>query len=199
MNKVIVLYSSPVNKDISISTYLTKKFVEQYKLHNKNDEIIEFDLNDLDLNQQYQNSNNMSDFFKNELNDKYINLLKEANKLIIGAPMINFNIPVTLKNFIDHIAIANKTFSYKYSKKGDAIGLLNNLDVQIIATQGAPLDWYPFASHYKFLEGFWNFVGANVKESIIIHSVKIAENIEKTKEEFYEENKALIELKAKEL
>ena len=141
----------------------------------------------------------MSDFFKNQLNDKYINLLKEANKLIIGAPMINFNIPVTLKNFIDHIAIANKTFSYKYSKKGDAIGLLNNLDVQIIATQGAPLDWYPFASHYKFLEGFWNFVGANVKESIIIHSVKIAENIKKTKEEFYEENKALIELKAKEL
>lgn len=113
--------------------------------------------------------------------------------------MINFNIPVTLKNFIDHIAIANKTFSYKYSKKGDAIGLLNNLDVQIIATQGAPLDWYPFASHYKFLEGFWNFVGANVKESIIIHSVKIVENIKKTKEEFYEENKALIELKAKEL
>jgi len=140
MNKVIVLYSSPVNKDISISTYLTKKFVEQYKLNNKDDEIIEFDLNDLDLNQQYQNSNNMSDFFKNQLNDKYINLLKEANKLIIGAPMINFNIPVTLKNFIDHIAIANKTFSYKYSKKGDAIGLLNNLDVQIIATQGAPLD-----------------------------------------------------------
>ena len=131
--------------------------------------------------------------------DIFLNLLKEANKLIIGAPMINFNIPVTLKNFIDHIAIANKTFSYKYSKKGDAIGLLNNLDVQIIATQGAPLDWYPFASHYKFLEGFWNFVGANVKESIIIHSVKIAENIKKTKEEFYEENKALIELKAKEL
>ena len=61
------------------------------------------------------------------------------------------------------------------------------------------MDWYPFASHYKFLEGFWNFVGANVKESIIIHSVKIAENIKKTKEEFYEENKALIELKAKEL
>jgi len=52
MNKVIVLYSSPVNKDISISTYLTKKFVEQYKLNNKDDEIIEFDLNDLDLNQQ---------------------------------------------------------------------------------------------------------------------------------------------------
>ena len=89
MNKVIVLYSSPVNKDISISTYLTKKFVEQYKLHNKDDEIVEFDLNDLDLNQQYQNSNNMSEFFKNQLNDKYINLLKEANKLIIGAPMIN--------------------------------------------------------------------------------------------------------------
>ncbi len=53
MNKVIVLYSSPVNKDISISTYLTKKFVEQYKISNKDDEIIEFDLNDLDLNQQY--------------------------------------------------------------------------------------------------------------------------------------------------
>ena len=199
MNKVIVLYSSPVKEDTSISTYLTKKFVEEYKLNNKQDEIIEIDLNNIDLNEQYQNSNNMVNFFNNELNDKYINLLKEANKLIISAPMINFNIPVTLKNFIDHIAIANKTFSYKYSKKGDAIGLLNNLDVQIIATQGAPLDWYPFSSHYKFLEGFWNFVGSTVKESIIVHSVKISENIKKTKEEFYEEYKSLIQQKAKEL
>ena len=189
MNKVIVLYSSPVNKDISISTYLTKKFVEQYKLNNKDDEIIEFDLNDLDLNQQYQNSNNMSDFFKNQLNDKYINLLKEANKLIIGAPMINFNIPATLKNFIDHIAIANKTFSYKYSKKGDAKGLLDNLKVQIITTQGAPEDWYLFSSHATYLNGLWKFLGANVMKTIKICGLKTQEFSSKTHEEIFELNK----------
>ena len=117
-------------------------------------------------------SNNFNDFFKSNTIDKNIDLLKNVNKLIITAPMYNFNIPVTLKNYIDHIAVANKTFSYKYSKKGDAIGFLTNLKVQILAVQGAPSTWYNWANLVNYLEGVWKFLGANINPSILLAGTK---------------------------
>ena len=32
MNKIIVLYASPIPQEKSISTYLAKKFIDEYKL-----------------------------------------------------------------------------------------------------------------------------------------------------------------------
>ncbi|PZW01468.1 FMN-dependent NADH-azoreductase [Metamycoplasma auris] len=117
MAKVLVLYSSPLNNMKSISTLAAKKFIEEYKNINQNDEIIEFDLNNLEMAQSGMNSNNFGNFFNEDLSNKYIELLKEVNKVVISSPMINFNVPTVLKTFIDRIAVANKTFSYKYSKK----------------------------------------------------------------------------------
>lgn len=56
--------------------------------------------------------------------------------------MTNFAPAPVLRNFIDHIMVADHTFSYKYSKKGEAIGLVTNLKTQIITVQGAPYGWY---------------------------------------------------------
>lgn len=58
------------------------------------------------------------------------------------SPMTNFAPAPVLRNFIDHIMVADHTFSYKYSKKGEAIGLVTNLKTQIITVQGAPYGWY---------------------------------------------------------
>ncbi|ENY68735.1 Acyl carrier protein phosphodiesterase [Metamycoplasma auris 15026] len=173
MAKVLVLYSSPLNNMKSISTLSAKKFIEEYKKINPNDEIIEFDLNNLEMAQCGMNSNNFGNFFNEDLSNKYIELLKEVNKVVISSPMINFNVPTVLKTFIDRIAVANKTFSYKYSKKGASIGLLSNLKVQIIATQGAPYGWYLWANHISYLEGIWNFLGAEVAKSIRIDGTKV--------------------------
>ncbi|MGX9394992.1 FMN-dependent NADH-azoreductase [Mycoplasma sp. 1781] len=173
MANVLVLYSSPISKEKSVSSAITKSFVEEYKKINKNDEIVELDLNELEMATHPMNSNNFSDFFNDELSGRYIDILKKTNKLIISAPMINFNVPAVLKNFIDRICVANKTFSYKYAKKGSSIGLLSNLKVQIIASQGAPCDWYPWASHISYLEGIWNFLGAEVSETLLIDATKV--------------------------
>lgn len=189
MNKIIVLYASPIPQEKSISTYLAKKFIDEYKQHNKDDKFIEINLNTLDIAKETLTSLNFDAFFANPKNDEYIEILKQANKLVIAAPTINFNIPATLKNFIDHIAIANKTFSYKYSKKGDAKGLLDNLKVQIITTQGAPEDWYLFSSHATYLNGLWKFLGANVMKTIKICGLKTQEFSSKTHEEIFELNK----------
>ncbi|MDD1378145.1 FMN-dependent NADH-azoreductase [Metamycoplasma hyosynoviae] len=185
MAKLLCLISSPIREELSISTYATNQFLDIYKKNHPQDEVILLDLNKEKELQNPMQASNMATYLQEEKNDEYINLLKSVDKLVIAAPMINFNVPVILKNFLDRICIANKTFSYKYSKKGDAIGLLDNLKVQIIATQGAPIDWYQWSSHFKYLEGLWNFLGAKVLPSIVIAGVKIAENIKKTKEEIY--------------
>jgi len=43
-----------------------------------------------------------------ELVDK----LKRADVVVIGSPMYNFTVPSTLKAWIDHVAIAGRTFRY---------------------------------------------------------------------------------------
>ena len=198
-NKVLVLLSSPLPKDKSISTYLTIKFVHDYLKQHPNDEINYLDLNEIESASTILKALNFSAFFENNfISDKYINLLKNSNKLIIAAPMINFNVPTTLKSFIDYICIANKTFSYKYSAKGESKGLLDNLDVQIIATQGAPKDWYLFSSHKDYLEGLWKFLGSNVKPTIHVTSLKTKEFSQKSREEIYELYKSEIKKRAKE-
>ncbi|MBN4089673.1 FMN-dependent NADH-azoreductase [Mycoplasma enhydrae] len=192
MSKILVLYSSPIQPKNSISTLLTKKFVELYKTNHQNEEIIELDLNDLEMATTCQTSKNMPETYSEELSNKYINLLKEADKLIISCPMINFNVPAVLKNFLDRIAVANKTFSYKYSTKGGSVGLLDNLVIKIIATQGAPDGWYQWASHTSFLKGIWNFFGAKVSPTILISGTKIKPYIDMTAAEIVEENIGLL-------
>ncbi|WP_330463661.1 FMN-dependent NADH-azoreductase [Metamycoplasma gateae] len=192
MSKILVLYSSPIVEEKSVSTTATKYFLNEYKKNNSNDEIIELDLNDLEMSNNSMNSNNFSVFYNEEFSNKYIELLKDINKVVISAPMINFNVPTVLKSFIDRIAVANKTFSYKYASKGSSIGLLNNLKVQIIATQGAPLGWYQWASHISYLEGVWNFLGATLNETILIDGTKTEPFIKMAAEEVVETKKDII-------
>ncbi|SYV96820.1 FMN-dependent NADH-azoreductase, partial [Mycoplasmopsis edwardii] len=52
--------------------------------------------------------------------------------------MINFTVPTVVKNFFDGIAVPDKTFSYRLSKDGNPVGLLNNLNVIFVTTQGGP-------------------------------------------------------------
>ncbi len=67
------------------------------------------------------------------LSDKLIAELKEADTLVLGAPMYNLMIPSTLKSWIDHITRASETF--QFSEAGP-VGLLNDKKVYIIITQG---------------------------------------------------------------
>ncbi|WP_373440529.1 FMN-dependent NADH-azoreductase [Metamycoplasma equirhinis] len=192
MNKIIALYSSPINEEKSISSNLTNLFVENYLELNSNDELLKINLNDEKIGTEVMTSHSFVDVFGTE-SEKWIDMLKSTNKLIISMPMINFNVPTVLKNFFDHICVANKTFSYKYSNKGDAIGLLSNLKVQIIATQGAPIDWYQWGLFVNYVEGTCKFLGMKVMPSIMVSGVKTKplneKNISEIKEIFAEKIK----------
>lgn len=172
----------------SVSTLVLKTFYNFYKKNNPAHYLKWLNLNNVDIAQETLNDHNFFYFFKNPQNDYYINELKNFNKLVISVPMINFNYPGVLKNFLDHILIAKKTFLYKYDGKGTSEGLVKNLKVQIITTQGAHLGWYLFANHTQNLIGTFKFMGCKLTEPLIIAGTKAHDNIQKTAQEIVDEN-----------
>ena len=90
------------------------------------------------------------------LSDKLIDELKDAETLVIGAPMYNFGVPASLKQWID--AIRRAGVSFKYTEQGP-VGLLNVRRAFIItATGGTAIgSEMDFASRY--LEHICGFLG----------------------------------------
>src|SRR5436853_6730316 len=56
-----------------------------------------------------------------DYSDALIAELREADTIVLGLPMYNFNVPSTLRAYFDHVARVGVTF--KYSDKGP-VGLL---------------------------------------------------------------------------
>ncbi|WFQ90625.1 FMN-dependent NADH-azoreductase [Mycoplasma feriruminatoris] len=183
MSKVLVLKTTVQADEVSNSVALTNRFLEEYKKFNPDDEIIIVDLNKDEVGTSILTSETFSTFYQQEVTKKYINLLKSVDKLVIACPMYNFSTPVTLKSFIDHVSVANETFSYKYSKKGDAIGLITNLKAQILGVQGAPLGWYPWGQHTQYVEGAMRFLGIEFNKTVLLAGVKVAPLLQLTPEQ----------------
>lgn len=87
-------------------------------------------------------------------------LLKEAELVIIAAPLWNLGFPASLKAFLDDAIITNLTF--KYGPVGNIISLCNTKKVILISTSGGP---YMKSHTYKFIKDFsFLFLGTtNVK------------------------------------
>lgn len=173
MSKVLVLNGSVIPSEKSNSHEMARVFLEEYKKVNPKDEIIELNLNKLVVGTNTLTTETFGTYWSEDEGMKYINQLKEVDKVLVIAPMYNFHVSGMLKNYIDHVALANQTFSYKYATKGASIGLLDELKIQILATQGAPKGWYPWGDHVAYLKGTWEFMGATVAEPILLAGVKV--------------------------
>ncbi|UVD81818.1 FMN-dependent NADH-azoreductase [Mycoplasma iguanae] len=182
--KVLVIKSSMTEKTGSFSSLLSDRFMKHYLELHPEAEVTYLDLNEESAGIKSLTTNNFKEFWNPEDADKYINQLKSVDRVVMSTPMTNFHYPATTKNYIDHICVADKTFSYKYSKKGDAIGLLTNLKVQLLTSQGAPLGWYPWGDHTENLRGIWNFLGAQVAKPFILAGTKVAPATELSKEAY---------------
>jgi FMN-dependent NADH-azoreductase len=90
------------------------------------------------------------------LSEQLIDELRDADTLVIGAPMYNFGIPASLKQWID--AICRAGVSFKYTEQGP-VGLLNVRRAFIItATGGTPIgSEMDFTSRY--LDHICRFLG----------------------------------------
>lgn len=97
------------------------------------------------------------------VSDTLVAELKEADVIVIGAPIYNFGVPAALKAWIDMIARARLTF--RYTENGPE-GLLQGKTAYIvIASGGVPVD-SPVDFATPFLRQALRFVGVTDIEVI---------------------------------
>lgn len=97
------------------------------------------------------------------LSDKLISELVSADLLVIAAPMYNFMIPTQLKNWIDLIARAGKTFSY--TEQGPK-GLLSGTRAIIVTTRGGMHKEQASDQQIPYLKNILNFIGISDVEVV---------------------------------
>ncbi|EIE40101.1 azoreductase [Mycoplasmopsis canis UF31] len=188
MKKILFLDGSLNNSEISYTT-ATMNYLET--LFDKNEYSVErVNLNESKFADYSLSAKTSSDFWTNVESDKWINKLKETDLLVISMSMVNYGPTAVVKNFMDGVAVANKTFSYKYSTTQDAVGFLTNLNVLVVASQGANFGTYPWGDHIKWLKGTFKFLGAKSTQSFDILGTKVSEISKQTASEFVESKKS---------
>jgi FMN-dependent NADH-azoreductase len=117
---------------------ISDTFIEEYKKHNKSDEIITLDLYKENIN--FLSLEDLGIVFGPKTEDsrkhpilKYAYQFAEVDKYVVAAPMWNLGTPAILKAYIDYISVTGITF--KYTESG-AIGLLNGKKAMFVAARG---------------------------------------------------------------
>ncbi|WP_370898302.1 FMN-dependent NADH-azoreductase [Chryseobacterium gossypii] len=89
--------------------------------------------------------------------DEALKEVQEADIIVIGVPFYNFSFPSTLKSWIDHIAVAGKTFSYA---DGTPKGLLQNKKVYLNFAIGGVYENKEIIDNTEFyLRALLGFIG----------------------------------------
>jgi FMN-dependent NADH-azoreductase len=96
------------------------------------------------------------------LSNQLVQELKTADTLVIGAPMYNFGIAASLKQWID--AICRAGVSFKYSSQGP-VGLLNIKRAYIITGSGGT----PVGSDMDFVSGYLAQICSFIGVEEILH------------------------------
>jgi len=81
------------------------------------------------------------------LSNQLIDELMSTRTLVIGAPMYNFGVPASIKNWVDLVARARVTF--RYTEKGPE-GLTGIEDAYVVVATGGT----PVGSDYDFVSGY---------------------------------------------
>jgi FMN-dependent NADH-azoreductase len=98
-----------------------------------------------------------------------------ADIVVIGAPMYNFGIPSQLKSWIDHLAVAGRTF--RYSEAG-VEGLAGGKRVILASSRGgyygADSPAAGLQHQESYLRGFLGFIGITDVELVSAEGVNIS-------------------------
>jgi len=100
-----------------------------------------------------------------------IDELRQADVIVIGAPMYNFTVPSTLKAWIDHVAVAGQTF--KYTDQGP-VGQLTGKKAWLVLSSGGVYSEGPFASYdhlSTYLRGILGFIGITDVNTVLAEGV----------------------------
>jgi FMN-dependent NADH-azoreductase len=97
-----------------------------------------------------------------DFSDELIQELRDADVIVIGAPMYNFSIPSTLRAYFDHIARSGITF--QYTAKGPE-GLIKGKKTYVVVTRGGVYE-SNIDTQTSYLRQFLSFVGLDDVEFV---------------------------------
>jgi FMN-dependent NADH-azoreductase len=136
--KTLLRIDSSIRHTDSISRAMGHHFVSCWKEEYPTGKII---IRDLQINPiAHLSQSTVLAFFGGQatrdelaLSDELINEIMISDELLITCPMYNFQIPSSLKAYLDHVVRLNKTFLHK---NGEYMGLLKNKKCSIITAMG---------------------------------------------------------------
>jgi FMN-dependent NADH-azoreductase len=147
MKKVLVINSS-ARKLNSHSRNLTEVFVNHWKSIHNNPDITFRELGNAAV--PHINENWIAAAFKPEtarsqeekealkISDLYIAELRQADVIVVGAPMYNWSVPSVLKAYIDQVVRVNETWKLNPGNyENPYIGLLENKTVILLLSRGS--------------------------------------------------------------
>jgi FMN-dependent NADH-azoreductase len=109
------------------------------------------------------------------LDDALIAEVQAADVVVLGVPMINFGIPVQLKNWIDAISRARVTF--RYTEKG-AEGLLTGKKVYAVLARGGKYRDSAADSQVPYLRTVLGFLGMTDVEFVYAEGLSMGAEAE---------------------
>ena len=104
-----------------------------------------------------------------DYSDALIAELREADTIVLGLPMYNFNVPSTLRAYFDHVARAGVTF--KYTEKGP-VGQLTGKKAYVFVTRGGVYGAQHI--HTTYVRDFLAFLGITDVEFIYAEGLAIS-------------------------
>ena len=154
----ILRVDSSMRTEGSISRNLADKLIE--RLSDSNTQITERDLaNGIELiNENWIGSNFTDPAYRSDeqktslaTSDELVNELREADTVVITAPVYNFHVPAALKAWIDMVARARETF--RYTEEGP-VGLLTGKKVYVVMTSGGTV----LGAENDFVSGWLKYI-----------------------------------------
>lgn len=110
------------------------------------------------------------------LSDTLVNQLLISDIIVIGAPLINFTIPTSLKAWIDHITRAG--ISFGYGEDGRPVGKVTGKKVYIAMSSGGIYSEGPGSTQdfvAPYLKAFLGFLGMTDVTVIRAEGLKVPE------------------------
>ncbi len=190
----LLITAHPFADENSTSRRLSRKFIEEYKKANPQDEIKEIDLYNTDVN--FLQAGDIAAMFGGEENIalKYATEFANADKYVFATPMWNLHVPAIMKAYIDYVSYVG--VSFKYTENGP-VGLLENKKALHIHSAGG---FYSEAPAYNmgknYIEGILGFFGVTDMETVMLEGTNsVAPEV--AEENFKKVEAQLVELASK--
>lgn len=188
----ILQIKSAITGEHSLSNIYAEKLLHILNKNSAN----EIRVRDLESNPVTQLTEKNLVELQNESSEVYnehlslINEIKEAEVVIIAAPMYNFAIPVSLKAYFD--AISKNGLTFKYGEDGNPVGFLKDKKTYVILSRGGKYKDANLTFQEDYLKLQLAFIGLDNVDFIFVEGSAMGVPLEEIDNSFEQQLKEII-------